>query len=53
MSPTLTDIGDDISIAYRTKVLHFLAMARAADIPLSIDDFQEIADRAPFLADLK
>lgn len=35
------------------QVLHLLAMARAADVPLSIDDFQEISDRTPYLADLK
>jgi dihydroxy-acid dehydratase len=34
-------------------VLHLLAMARAARVPLSIDDFQEISDRVPLLADLK
>ncbi|MBH46189.1 MAG: dihydroxy-acid dehydratase [Flavobacteriaceae bacterium] len=34
-------------------VLHFLAIAHAADIPLSIDDFQKISDITPFLADLK
>ncbi|EIN11697.1 dihydroxy-acid dehydratase [Punctularia strigosozonata HHB-11173 SS5] len=34
-------------------VLHFLAMARAADIHLTIDDFQDVADRTPYLADLK
>ncbi|KAI0051850.1 dihydroxy-acid dehydratase [Auriscalpium vulgare] len=34
-------------------VLHLLAMARAADIPLTIDDFQAVADRTPYLADLK
>jgi dihydroxyacid dehydratase/phosphogluconate dehydratase len=28
-------------------------MARAADVPLSIDDFQEVSDRTPYLADLK
>ncbi|KAF8973076.1 dihydroxy-acid/6-phosphogluconate dehydratase [Flammula alnicola] len=33
-------------------VLHLLAMARAADIELAIDDFQMIADKTPFLADL-
>ncbi|CAA7261730.1 unnamed protein product [Cyclocybe aegerita] len=33
-------------------VLHLLAIARAADIELTIDDFQMIADRTPFLADL-
>jgi len=34
-------------------VLHLIAMARAVDVPLSIDDFQTISDRVPFLADLK
>jgi dihydroxy-acid dehydratase len=34
-------------------VLHLLAMARAADVPLNIDDFQRIADRTPFLCDLR
>jgi dihydroxy-acid dehydratase len=34
-------------------VLHLIAMARAADINLSIDDFQSVTDRTPFLADLK
>jgi len=33
-------------------VLHLLAMARAAEIELAIDDFQTIADKTPFLADL-
>lgn len=34
-------------------VLHLLAVARAAGVPLSIDDFQTIGARVPFLADLK
>jgi len=34
-------------------VLHLLAMARAADVELAIDDFQMISDKTPFLADLK
>jgi dihydroxy-acid dehydratase len=34
-------------------VLHLLAMARSVEVPLTIDDFQTIADRTPFLADLK
>ncbi|KAJ3514123.1 hypothetical protein NLJ89_g2561 [Agrocybe chaxingu] len=33
-------------------VLHLLAIARAANIELTIDDFQMIADKTPFLADL-
>ncbi|KAL0068775.1 hypothetical protein AAF712_004104 [Marasmius tenuissimus] len=33
--------------------LHFLAMARAAEIELTIDDFQTVANRTPYLADLK
>jgi dihydroxy-acid dehydratase len=34
-------------------VLHLIAMARAAAVPLSIDDFQKVSDRVPFIADLK
>jgi dihydroxy-acid dehydratase len=34
-------------------VLHLIAMARAADVPLALDDFQTVSDRVPFLADLK
>ena len=34
-------------------VLHFLAIAKAAQVDLSIDDFQKISDTTPFLADLK
>ncbi len=34
-------------------VLHFLAIARAADISFTLDDFQKISDETPFLANLK
>ncbi|MBI2801923.1 MAG: dihydroxy-acid dehydratase [Gammaproteobacteria bacterium] len=34
-------------------VLHLIAMARAADVTLTLDDFQAVSDRTPFLADLK
>ncbi|KAJ7772625.1 dihydroxy-acid/6-phosphogluconate dehydratase [Mycena maculata] len=34
-------------------VLHLLAMARAAEIELTIDDFQMITNKTPYLADLK
>ena len=34
-------------------VLHLIAMARSVEVPLSIDDFQAVSDRVPFLADLK
>ena len=34
-------------------VLHLLAMAREAGVPLEIDDFQTIGSRTPLLADLK
>mmetsp|Transcript_23696 Transcript_23696/g.58576 ORF Transcript_23696/g.58576 Transcript_23696/m.58576 type:complete len:593 (+) Transcript_23696:52-1830(+) len=34
-------------------VMHLIAMARAADVPLTIDDFQKISDKTPFLADMK
>ena len=34
-------------------VLHLIAMARAVGVVLSIDDFQKVSNRIPFLADLK
>jgi dihydroxy-acid dehydratase len=34
-------------------VLHLIAMARAVNVELGIDDFQAVSDRIPFLADLK
>ncbi len=34
-------------------VLHLLAMAHAANVPLSIDDFTTIGQKVPVLADLK
>ncbi|MFT4630339.1 MAG: dihydroxy-acid dehydratase [Dinoroseobacter sp.] len=34
-------------------VLHLIAMARALEIDLTVDDFQAVSDRVPFLADLK
>ncbi len=34
-------------------VLHLIAIARAVDVPLTIDDFQAMSDRIPYLADLK
>ncbi|GMN09001.1 dihydroxy-acid dehydratase [Croceitalea sp. MTPC9] len=34
-------------------VLHFLAIAKAAEIDFGLNDFQHISDTTPFLADLK
>jgi dihydroxy-acid dehydratase len=34
-------------------VLHLIAMAKTTGIPLSLNDFQAVADRVPVLADLK
>jgi len=34
-------------------VLHLIAMARSVDVPLTQDDFQNISDRIPVLADFK
>ncbi|WP_075343686.1 dihydroxy-acid dehydratase [Tenacibaculum agarivorans] len=34
-------------------VLHFLAIAKAADVEFTLKDFQRISDETPFLADLK
>ena len=45
---TLTVLGGSTN-----AVLHLLAIARTAGVDLTIDDFQRIGDRTPFLADLK
>lgn len=34
-------------------VLHLLAMAKAVEVDLTINDFQRISDKTPFIADLK
>lgn len=34
-------------------VLHLIAIARSVDVSLTLDDFQAVSDRTPFLADLK
>ncbi|MAD96319.1 MAG: dihydroxy-acid dehydratase [Flavobacteriaceae bacterium] len=34
-------------------VLHFLAIAYAADIDFTLEDFQRVSDRTPLIADLK
>jgi dihydroxy-acid dehydratase len=34
-------------------VLHLIAMAKAVEVDISLDDFQRISDKTPFLADLK
>ena len=33
-------------------VVHFLAMAATAGVPLNLDDIQRVSDKTPFLADL-
>jgi len=34
-------------------VLHLIAMARSVDVALTMQDFQKVSDRVPFLADFK
>lgn len=34
-------------------VLHLIAMAKAVNVDITIDDFQRISEKTPFLADLK
>lgn len=34
-------------------VIHLIAMARAVNVPLDINDFQYISDKTPYIADLK
>src|SRR5579885_2586225 len=45
--------GDAATGGSTNAVLHLLAMAREAEVPLTIDDFQTISGRTPLLADLK
>jgi dihydroxy-acid dehydratase len=43
-----------IALAGSTNaVLHLLAMAREAEVPLAIDDFEKICARTPLIVDLK
>jgi len=42
-----------INLPAPQQVLHLLAMARATDIELTINDFQAVANHMPYLADLK
>ena len=34
-------------------VLHLIAMARAINVDLTLDDFQRVSNKIPFIADLK
>src|SRR5437762_7116860 len=34
-------------------VLHLIAMARSVEVPLTIDDFQKVSNRVPYIGDLK
>jgi dihydroxy-acid dehydratase len=34
-------------------VLHLIAMAKAVDVPIGLDDFQRLSDTTPFVTDLK
>eukprot|EP00961_Rhodomonas_salina_P032163 433695-Rhodomonas_salina.3 len=34
-------------------VLHLIAMSKAVGCPITLDDFQSVSDRIPFLADMK
>ncbi|MBV9441017.1 MAG: dihydroxy-acid dehydratase, partial [Candidatus Eremiobacteraeota bacterium] len=35
------------------SVLHLLALAREAEVPLTLDDFERISERTPIIADLR
>lgn len=34
-------------------VMHLIAMAKASEVDINLDDFQRLSDKTPFLADLK
>ena len=42
-----------ILVGSTNAVLHLIAIAHSFGIKLSIDDFQAVSDRTPFIADLK
>jgi dihydroxy-acid dehydratase len=50
--PTFTGFSANLNRGSTNSVLHFLAMAGTAEVPLSLDDFQRVSDKIPFLADL-
>lgn len=55
---TLESIENAVSVIMATggstnAVLHFLAIAHAAEVPWTIDDFERIRQRVPVLCDLK
>jgi dihydroxy-acid dehydratase len=35
------------------SVLHLIAMGHAADVPITLEDFQDISYRTPYIADLR
>lgn len=45
---TITILGGSTN-----AVMHLVAMARSVGVPLSIDDFQKIGNKTPFIANLK
>ncbi len=45
---TCTALGGSTNL-----ILHLLAIAHAAEVPLSLNDFKEIGERVPLLGDLK
>ena len=56
LSPEAFENAITLTIALEgstNAVLHLLAIAHAANIPLSIDDFSRIGERAPVLADMR
>tara|TARA_X000000950_G_scaffold287095_1_gene398142 strand:+ start:14264 stop:15877 length:1614 start_codon:yes stop_codon:yes gene_type:complete len=56
LSPEAFENAITLTIALEgstNAVLHLLAIAHAANIPLSIDDFSRIGERVPVLADMR
>ncbi|MEM6935132.1 MAG: dihydroxy-acid dehydratase [Pseudomonadota bacterium] len=56
VTPEAFENGITVAIALggsTNLVLHLLAIAREAGVPLSLDDFNRIGDKVPLLADLR
>jgi hypothetical protein len=49
---TFKDFSANRNRGSTNSILHFLAMAGTAEVPLSLDDIQRVSDKTPFLADL-
>ena len=53
LSPTASQVLTMILGGSTNAVLHLTAIAHAAGVNLTLEDYQAVSDRVPFIADLK